>query len=83
MLSDDLRLAPHQKRVLDALERANGRALDRAFMKQAMYPPPADVPAEADGVLKVIVCQLRKIMTKAGSLRQIETVWTRGYRLGP
>jgi DNA-binding response OmpR family regulator len=82
MISDDLRLDGHQKRVLDALETTDGRTLGWKEMEPAMYPV-GDVPDEAVSVLKVTVWQLRKILTKANSTRRIDTVWGRGYRLGP
>lgn len=81
LLSDTLRLTPRQRRCLDALDRANGRVVPRTVMAEAMYPPPADEPEDFGLLLKVTICQIRKIMRAAGADRRIATEWGSGYRL--
>jgi DNA-binding response OmpR family regulator len=81
MISDDLRCTPRQQRCLDMLERANGRVVNRNAMREAMYPPPMDEPIDFENLLKVTVCQLRKIMGSGQDRPRIDTVWGKGYRL--
>ncbi len=63
------------------LERANGRLVPEAVMMEAMYPPPAERPTEFNNLLKVTICQLRKILATRGSPQCIQTLRGRGYRL--
>ncbi len=81
MISDNLRCTPRLQRCLDMLERANGRLVPEAIMMEAMYPPPADRPMEFNNLLKVTICQLRKILAARGSSQCIQNARGRGYRL--
>jgi DNA-binding winged helix-turn-helix (wHTH) protein len=81
LISDDLRCTPRQQRCLDMLERANARVVPEVIMMDAMYPPPADRPTKFNNLLRVTICQLRKILAAGGSSLCIQNLRGRGYRL--
>jgi DNA-binding response OmpR family regulator len=81
MISDDMGLTPRLERCLDALERVNGRVATHAYMRDAMYPPPADVPTEFLNLLKVTVCKLRQRLAVTHSEHRIVTERGVGHRL--
>jgi DNA-binding response OmpR family regulator len=84
MISDDLRCTPREQRCLDMLERANGRVVPEAIMMDAMYLSPANRPRKFNNVLRVTICQLRKILAAGGSSHRIHNWRGRGYQLlGP
>ncbi len=81
MISDNLRCTPRLARCLDMLERADGRVVRKAIMKEAMYPPPMTPPTDFTNLLKVTVCQIRKRLRAAESPHRIKVVWGLGYYL--
>jgi DNA-binding response OmpR family regulator len=81
VISENLRLTARQQRCLDGIERINGRAATHGYLIALMYPPPADEPTDFPNLLKVTVCQIRKIMAAANSEYRIDTIRGRGYRL--
>lgn len=68
----------HAATVLRMLHAARGRAVTHGALLDAMYADRGrGEPRDGAGVLKVVICQLRRRLPKGA----IGTVWGMGYRL--
>jgi DNA-binding response OmpR family regulator len=72
------RFSPAERQVLDTLVRANGRVVSSDTILLAMYGE-RDEPDEADNVLKVRICAIRRELRRLGvAIKNEPSV---GYRL--
>lgn len=75
------RISPVSHRaIMEKLVAARGKVVTRDSLIQAIYWD-RDEPEDADGVLKVHLCKLRRVVAHTGL--DIETSWGRGYRIDP
>lgn len=77
-----VRLAPQPARILGALTKAKGRALNRdSLMYAACWDRLDDWPDPK--MIDVHVCTIRKALREARAPVSIQTVWGLGYKAVP
>ena len=76
-----LSLTPREYRLLEALCTAKGRPRSKAQLLDHVYDAEDDAPHEQ--AIVVLVCRLRKHLSKVKSEVVLETLWGMGYVLRP
>lgn len=80
MASQPIELTAYEYRLLEQLAACGGAVLSKQTLADALYPHDAE-PESNGNVIEVLVGRLRRKLDPAGSLKPIETLRGRGYRL--